>query len=647
MKMPTFKGTRDPDLYLDWERKVEAIFDCHNYSEGKKVKLAAVEFSDYAAIWWKKLSRDRLQEGQALVATWAEMKRVMRKRFVPSHFQRDLQQCLQTLRKGSMSVDEYFKAMDMAMIQANCMEEEEATMARFLNGLNREIVDVVELQQYITLDELVELDVKVERQNKRRQQSSSWRSRPTTIPKKQRPKSEETPTLKFHEDKGRSKLESKDGGKPFTPKTSTSTSSIKCLKCQGRGHNSYECPSRRNILIKEDGGYESEKGEPSEEQGENFVESEEGKEMEYINSGVNFVVRRLMHINLGHSNEEQRKNIFHTRCEIKDKICSMIIDNGSCANVVSAYLVEKLGLEWTKHPRPYRLQWFNDSGEVKVNKQCMVSFKIGSGEVKVNKQCMVSFKIGRYADEVLCDIVPMQACHILLGRPWQYDRSAFYDGRKNRYFLKHNGKKYILAPLTPSQVYEDQKKMKESMGKHGKGSKRETERKDKEGKYKVRCEERQGSKEIKEKVGKSEKKKALDFEYVFPKDLPKGLPPFRGIEHQIDFMPRSQIPNKPPYRRSNPEEKKELQRQVEELLDKGFIRESMSPCSVPVLLVPKKDGTWRMCVDCRAINKITVKYRHPIPHLDDMLDQLHGSQIFSKIDLKSGYRQIRMNPGDE
>jgi hypothetical protein len=111
------------------------------------------------------------------------------------------------------------------------------------------------------------------------------------------------------------------------------------------------------------------------------------------------------------------------------------------------------------------------------------------------------------------------------------------------------------------------------------------------------------------------------YKDVFSKETPTGLLPLCGIEHQIDLIPGAALPNRPPYR-TNPEETKEIQRQVQALLDKGHVRECLSSCDVPVILVPKKDCTWRMCIDCRAINNITVRYRHPIPRLDDMLDEL-------------------------
>ena len=134
------------------------------------------------------------------------------------------------------------------------------------------------------------------------------------------------------------------------------------------------------------------------------------------------------------------------------------------------------------------------------------------------------------------------------------------------------------------------------------------------------------------------------FSDVFPDDLHQ-LPPIRDIDHEIKLLDDTSPPVQQPYRMS-PLELRELKHQLEQLLSKGFIRPSNSPYGAPVLFAKKKDGSLRMCVDYRALNKITIKNKYPIPRVDELLDQLSGATIFSRIDLKSGYHQIRINEED-
>ena len=137
-----------------------------------------------------------------------------------------------------------------------------------------------------------------------------------------------------------------------------------------------------------------------------------------------------------------------------------------------------------------------------------------------------------------------------------------------------------------------------------------------------------------------------EFGDVMPKELPKTLPPRRAVDHKIELEPGAKPPARPPYRMS-PLELRELRKQLTELLDSGYIQPSKAPYGAPVLFQQKQDGGLRMCVDYRALNKVTIKNKYPVPLVQDLFDRLCKASYFTKLDLRSGYWQVRIAEGDE
>ncbi|XP_074304686.1 uncharacterized protein LOC141639466 [Silene latifolia] len=632
-ELPEFVGGTDPEDYLEWERKIDRLFDFKDLDDNKRCKYAILKLARGASLWYENLKAQRARAGKEKLASWDTLKRKLRKRYVPATHRLTLYKKIADLLQGKMSVNEYIDEFEKLSLMGEIEENQEQKMARFFRGLNRNIASSVEMYPYADFDTLCGLCLKLEAQGRRYggsevNRSSNWSK---SDPSKSMASGSNSNTVVTTVNTPATTT----APKATPPPRETSLSKVRCFKCQGFGHLQNSCPNKRNITLREAMAARDELFEQEDETlagvfNLSIQDEEEGDVESYDAPIYDTLVLRSLQAKSEPIVTEQRDQIFHTKCQVKDKWCSLIIDGGSCTNVASTEMVTKLGLETTAHPKPYSLHWLDDGNKVKVTRQVRVGLAMGS-----------------YSDDVLCDVIPMDACHILLGRPWQFDRDVVHHGRSNEYELRDKGKRVILRPMSPRDVraMSSRRGKQPSLSVFANGKEIEQAIEDGEQVYALIAEEKTGvnnssptNESVKELLG--------EFSDVFPEDLPPGLPPLRGIEHQIDLIPGAVLPNKAAYR-SNPEETKELQRQIEELMNRGYVRESLSPCAVPALLVPKKDGSWRMCIDSRAVNNITIKYRFPIPRLDDMLDELHGAIIFSKIDLRSGYHQIRMREGDE
>ncbi|XP_020258805.1 uncharacterized protein LOC109835231 [Asparagus officinalis] len=423
MDLPSFNGQLHIEEFLDWIAEVERFFEYMEIPEERKVKLVAYRLKGGASAWWESVCLNRSRQGKPKVDRWEKMKKLLGAHFLPSDYEQVLFGQYQNCRQGGRSVDEYTQEFYRLSSRNNLHESEAQQMSRYIGGLRIAIQDRVSLQQTYTLADTVSLAEKVERQLGRNSKGS-WAASDGSRTNFNRGGNKQSQTVPDQD----STTEKGKGPATTTAKKPTPTNPyakldpIKCYRCGQPGHRSNQCPKRGTVNMVDHEDEDTDRDNV--EDYDDGLDADDGEQL-------SCVVRRLL---LAPKAEEppQRHNIFRTRCTVQQKIYDVIIDSGSSENIVSRRMVEKLGLKTEKHPAPYKIGWIRKGNDVQVDEVCRVSFSIGR----------------TYVDEAMCDVVEMDACHMLLGRPWQFDVDATHRGKDNVYIFKKDGRRIVLKPLT-------------------------------------------------------------------------------------------------------------------------------------------------------------------------------------------------------
>eukprot|EP00253_Pinus_taeda_P018619 PITA_18619 len=386
----TYDGSLSIDVVLDWISEMDKYFECEEVSEDRRVKFVATKLKGHVALWWDSVQNERKRLNKTPIKTWTRMVAKLKGGFLPRDYQIALHRQVQNLRQRGLTVKEYTKEFYQVNLRARYTEDTTERTARYVNGLRMDILDEISILSPNNTEEAYQSAIKAEekinqRQNARRGRGST-RGRGESYGRG-RTANNNKEASSSRTSGTAEKGDGTRGGRSFQRGRGNGRgrgTGYQCYRCHKWGQRSFECPETDSAGQR--GAYVAQLEETA-------------------------------------APPQEAENA----TEMGEAYCCI---SGSTKNLVSTEMVEKLGLKRLKHPNQYRVSWLQKGHQLLVD-----------------EQSEVEFQIGRYKDKIICDIMPMDVCHILLGRPWQYDRKVRHDGVMNCYKFEKDGVRHTLVPI--------------------------------------------------------------------------------------------------------------------------------------------------------------------------------------------------------
>ncbi|XP_017428965.1 uncharacterized protein LOC108337039 [Vigna angularis] len=574
---------------------MERVYNAKRCPDENRLSYTEYLLTGEASHWWN--SARMILEGTRTPITWDLFKRKFYREYFPDTLRYAKEVEFLELVQGNMSVSEYTDRFKHLLRFNTMTVDEEWQCRKFENGLRGDIKLLVRGHRLREFPALVEMARDMEKTKREAEGYPSRQAQPLRVggPAMSRGGSSSRKTP-YSRSSSSSRSSGGSSQPSVQPSQSSSMSGVRCYGCGG-SHYLSSCPQRTNFRrcnrCHKEGHYERDcpMGRRATSQPQHAGRSQH-------RGGIRPQATGRVYALTGTEAASSGDLIFGT-CVLGGRSCMVLFDSGATHSFVSETCARELGL-------PVRELQYDltvstpTSGIVKTSTVCVRSSVVVEGrQYKVNLICL-----------------PLQGLDVILGMDWLSVNRILIDcGEKKLVFPNEED----YPPLTLGVLRQDL--------------------------IEGACcflilshmEVKQGDSDVDLSV-------VSEFLDVFPEEIP-GLPPPREVEFSIDIVSGAGPISIAPYRMA-PAELADLKKQIEELLEKQFIRPSVSPWGAPVLLVKKKDGSSRLCVDYRQLNKLTIKNKYPLPRIDDLMDQLHGAVVFSKIDLRSGYHQILVKADD-